>query len=201
MENPLKENIISDTIFPVILSVPQIKKSLKGHPMVKYLSEHARRAVEISAEKNNINLSDVNLVKNSNGVPISFNDYFWSLSHKSDFVGGVVASYRIGIDIEKVRTFTSGLYKKTASEKEWNLSEDDRAVLFFRYWTAKEAVIKAAGSGLKDLLRCRIVKIIDKNNLVIKYNDKEWYIECFVFNGHISSIVKNDKKVKWTLLE
>ncbi len=201
MTEPLKENMLSNTIFPVILSVPQTKRTLKGRSKVEYLSELARSAVEVSAGKNNINFSDVNLIKNNNGVPIPFDGYFWSLSHKNDYVGGVVASHKIGIDIEKIRPFAPGLYKKTASENEWNLSDNDKEILFFRYWTAKEAVIKAVGSGLKDLLKCRVEKIIDKDNLVIKYNNKDWYIECFVFNGHISSIVKNDKKVKWTLME
>ncbi|MBU4101004.1 MAG: hypothetical protein KKH20_06460 [Proteobacteria bacterium] len=90
-----------ETIYPVILAVPEEIRQLTGKNRVLNLSKHARQALEISAQKSCIHLSD--LLKDKNGAPLPFNGNYWSLTHKPDYVGGVVASTRIGIDIEKIR--------------------------------------------------------------------------------------------------
>jgi hypothetical protein len=60
-------------------------------------------------------------------------------------------------------------------------------------------VLKASGTGIRDLSKCRIVQIIDHNHLVINYEDRKWLIEHFYFDGHIASVVKNDFDVEWTI--
>ena len=188
---PETQNLI---IYPVILSVPNQKQRLTGREKVTFLSRHARRALEISAQKHQIQLGD--LKKNENGVPLPFNGHYWSVTHKTEYVGGVIARARIGIDLEKIRYVKEALYKKTACENEWELSDSDKIILFFRYWTSKESVLKASGTGVRDLLRCRIEQIIDDNHLVIYYKEQRWYIEHYYFNGHIASVVKNSSDVE-----
>jgi len=187
-----------ETIYPVILAVPEKKKQLTGKDKVLSLSKHARQALAISAQKSCVHLS--NLLKDKNGAPLPFNGNYWSLTHKSNYVGGVVASTRIGIDIEKIRRCSEALFNKTAGEKEWSLVNTDPVKLFFRYWTSKESVLKAAGAGLKDLSKCIITKIIDENNLFITYKEKEWLVEHFYFDGHIASVTKNSFNIKWSLV-
>jgi 4'-phosphopantetheinyl transferase len=182
-------------IHPVILAVPNQKQQLKGKEKVSFLSRHARRALEISAQKRQIQLGD--LEKNENGVPLPFNGNYWSVTHKTEYVAGVIARERIGIDLEKIRPFKEALYKKAASENEWELSDTDKIALFFRYWTSKESVLKASGTGIRDLLICRITRIIDDKHLVVNYRENNWVVEHFFFNGHIASVVKNNVDVKW----
>jgi len=185
-------------IYPVILAVPESASDLKGKDKVRYLSMHARSALKISAEKSNVVFNAPE--KDEEGVPLPFNGHYWSLSHKSEFVGGVVAPAKIGMDIEKIRPVSNGLYKKIADDDEWDLATSDRQALFFRYWTSKEAVVKAAGTGFKDMPKCRVVNLPDSNSLVIAYCDAEWLLEHFFFNGHIASVVKNRFRVEWTLI-
>jgi len=182
-------------IHPVILAVPNQKQQLKGREKVSFLSRHARKALEISAQKRQIQLGD--LEKNENGVPLPFNGNYWSVTHKTEYVAGVIARRSIGIDLEKIRPFKEGLYKKAASENEWELSDTDKIALFFRYWTSKESVLKASGTGIRDLLKCRITQIIDDKHLVVNYRENNWVVEHFFFNGHIASVVKNNVDVKW----
>ena len=182
-------------IHPVILAVPNQKQQLKGKEKVSFLSRHARKALEISAQKRQIQLGD--LEKNENGVPLPFNGNYWSVTHKTEYVAGVIARERIGIDLEKIRPFKEGLYKKAASKNEWELSDTDKIALFFRYWTSKESVLKASGTGIRDLLKCRITRIIDDKHLVVNYRENNWVVEHFFFNGHIASVVKNNVDVKW----
>jgi 4'-phosphopantetheinyl transferase len=187
-----------ETIYPVILAVPEKSRQLTGKNKVLSLSKHARQALAISAQKSCVHLS--NLLKDKNGAPLPFNGNYWSLTHKSNYAGGVVASTRIGIDIEKIRQCSEALFSKTAGEKEWDLVNTDPVKLFFRYWTSKESVLKAAGTGLKDLSKCIITRVTDENNLFIDYREKEWLIEHFYFDGHIASVTKNSFNIKWSLV-
>ena len=191
------DTIRNPILYPVILAVPDKEQKLTGREKVANLSNHARRALEISAQKSCIELGD--LTKNENGAPLPFGGNYWSLTHKPRYVGGVIAPTQIGIDIEKIRPCSKALFRKTANESEWGLSDADSFKLFFRYWTSKESVLKASGTGIRDLSKCRIVQIIDHNHLVINYEDRKWLIEHLYFDGHIASVVKNDFDVEWTI--
>jgi 4'-phosphopantetheinyl transferase len=193
--NPKTQNL-KPTLFPVILSVPDNIQHLTGRKKVSSLSKHARKALEISAQKSHVRLR--NLKKNEKGVPLPFNGNYWSLTHKSKYVAAVIASTPIGIDIEKIRPCSKALFRKTAHDREWELSDTDPFILFYRYWTSKESVLKASGTGIRDLSKCRIVGIIDDNHLIIDYRNQKWLIEHFYFDEHIASVVKNDFHVEWT---
>jgi 4'-phosphopantetheinyl transferase len=185
-------------IFPVILSVPENERQFAGREKTIALSWHARQALYVSAQKSGLPLG--NLPKDTDGVPQPINGTYWSITHKADYVGAVVARTRIGIDIEKIRFCSPALFKKTADDKEWALGNEDMQQMFFRYWTAKEAVLKASGTGIVDLHKCRIIQLIDKVHLTVEYQDKQWIIEHFSFDGHIASVIQNAYQVQWTVL-
>lgn len=186
------------TLFPVILAVPDKNQELTGRKKVSFLSKYARKALEISAEKSHVRLHNLKLKKDEKGTPLPFNGNYWSLTHKSEYVAAVIAPTPIGIDIEKIRSCSKALFRKTAHDHEWELSDADPFIIFYRYWTSKESVLKASGTGIKDLSKCRIVGIIDDNHLIIEYRNQNWLIEHFYFDEHIASIVKNDFRVEWT---
>lgn len=184
-----------ETIRPVILKVPSGIQNLMGKEKVKFLSRHARLALGLSAQKMSIELGE--LRKNENGAPLPTNGNFWSITHKRTYVGGVVASKKIGIDIEEIRPCAAALIARVAKKNEWDLFDQDQETRFFRIWTAKEAVLKATGRGIWGMETCRVVTIIDKHNLRIHCQDQNWAVEHRYFNGHISSIVKHDFYVEW----
>ncbi len=198
IRNP-KSEIPNRIIHPVILAVPVDVKSYKPRDRVKFLSRHARLALEKYAEISGISID--RLEKDDNGVPLPFNGIYWSITHKSQYVGGVVAPTPIGLDIERIRECSRGLFAKTAGDREWALTNPEKISLltFFRFWTSKEALVKTSGSGLKDLLKCQITRIIDDRHLIIHYLDKEWLIEHFYFEHHIASITQDSYQIDWTL--
>lgn len=186
-----------DTLFPFILSVPHEKQQLRGRERVSYLSRLARSAVECSSQKTGTPIGC--LQKDNKGVPIPSGGIHWSISHKPEYVIGVVSPEKIGIDIEKFRPYSQGLEKKVADRQEWELSKTNRSELLFRYWTAKEAVLKSEGMGLSGLSACKVVKVIDQTNLIVSFQNQNRVIEHFFFKNHVAAIVKDHYRVEWTV--
>ena len=186
----------SQTLYPIILAVPAEVKELTPKERVKFLSRHARRALQMSADKSRVRLDE--LQQNERNAPLPFQGTYWSVTHKNEYVGAVVSPSATGIDIEKISPRAKSLFRKTADEAEWALA-DKTFTTFFRYWTAKEAVLKAAGIGLRDLSKCRISRIIGTHHLDVEYDGNQWLIEHSFFNSHIASIVKKDFLIEWTI--
>lgn len=199
--SPSQAAFRNQTLYPIILKVPAEVGDFKPRRRVAFLSQHARRALRLSARKSGVRLGE--LAQDQNGAPLPVDGVFWSITHKTKYVGAVVSPQPVGIDLERIRSCSDGLWRKTAAEQEWSLagagSEKYRLTTFFRFWTSKEAVLKASGTGIKDLLRCCVRHIADDRHLTIRYAHKDWLVEHFFFNGHIASIVKNTFRIDWTM--
>jgi 4'-phosphopantetheinyl transferase len=190
-------------IYPVILAVPEDKQRLQGREKVAFLSDYARRALAASAEKSGMAPLG-RLEKDERGAPLPLDGIYWSLTHKSAWVGGVVAPDPVGLDLETIRPVHPGLPERIASEKEIALAhgmEQDQGHVFFRYWTAKEAVLKAAGDGIRGLDRCRITALPDPVLTRVQYEGREWTVAHHFFPGQVAAVTtSNDRQVRWTVL-
>ena len=140
------------------------------------------------------------LEKDANGAPLPFDGLYWSLTHKPAYVGAVICSQATGIDVETVREVSDGLLRKVAQDSEWRLSDEDPATLFFRYWTAKEAVLKAVGVGISGLSKCHVIAVPNESHLRLDYRGVTYLVEHFFFDGHVATVVKNKFQVDWILL-
>lgn len=185
-------------LYPVILPVPEAEQRLKGRDKVQALSRLARVALMQSCEKSGLRLN--RLPKNDQGAPLPVNGVHWSLTHKSDMVGGVVAPLPVGMDLETIRPVNDALMNKVAAEAEWRLVEGDRQRNFFRFWTAKEAVLKAVGKGIGGLSRCRVTAVVDDHRLVLTYEGIDWPVVLFWFECHVAAITPHHLEVCWTLM-
>ncbi len=191
--------MIAMTLFPVILPVAEAGHKLSGKEKVARLSRISREALRLSAEKSGVVLGE--LLKDEDDVPCPFDGNYWSLSHKSKYVAAVVSKEKIGIDIEEIKPRSESIFSLVASDEEWELSEDRSWGTFFRYWTAKEATLKAVGVGIGGLKACRLVSIPDKNHIVLNHRGCLFIVEQFNYRNHIVSIVKNDNEVEWIIAE
>jgi 4'-phosphopantetheinyl transferase len=190
---------VSDsTIFPVIQAVPAKEPSLPPRERVRALSRQAREALHTCARKIGVTMGA--LEKDANGAPLPFDGLYWSLTHKPAYVGAVICSQATGIDVETVREVSDGLLRKVAQDSEWRLSDEDPATLFFRYWTAKEAVLKAAGVGISGLSKCHVIAVPNESHLRLDYRGVTYLVEHFFFDGHVATVVKNRFQVDWILL-
>jgi len=188
-----------DRLYPVLLPVPEAYRRLRGSEKVRFLRSHARHALMLSAKESGVRLETIE--KAENGAPIPLEGIFWSLSHKDTFVGAVAAPEPVGIDLERIRSRSEALFNRIADERERGLTPEDPTFLFFRYWTAKEAVLKAAGDGLSGLSRCRIKAVLDEKRLTVDYRGTTWNVMHHCFQGHMASLACGRFSIDWILPE
>ena len=92
------------------------------------------------------------------GAKFADQGLLFNLSHSQDLaLLGVSYQHQIGVDLEYVRTMSDleGLAKRFFSAREYEylrlFSHEEQQQIFFRYWTCKEAYLKATGDGLMQL--------------------------------------------------
>jgi len=187
------------TLYPIIMPVAEPGHRLSGKDKVARLSQLSREALRLSAESSGILLGD--LRKDEDDVPCPSNGYYWSVSHKSKCVAAVVSTSSIGIDVEEIRPRSGLVYDVVASDEEWNLSKDRSWHTFFRFWTAKEAVLKSVGIGIGGLRKCRVISIPDENHLLLNYRDSLFYVGQLRYRNHIVSVLQNYDEIEWSIVE
>jgi 4'-phosphopantetheinyl transferase len=171
---------------------------LSGTDKVDYLSRIAREALRLSAEKSRVMLGE--LRQDKDGVPCPVSGHYWSLSHKPKYVAAVVSKDKVGIDIEEIKPRTESLFHYVASDDEWGLM-DKSWDTFFRYWTAKEAILKVIGIGIGGLKTCRIISVPDEHHITLDYKGQSFLVEQLRHNDHIVSVLKDDNQIEWVVLE
>jgi 4'-phosphopantetheinyl transferase len=73
----------------------------------------------------------------------------------------------IGVDLERVRSdveaekLSQRYFAPSEHATIMRLAQEQRAARFFRYWVAKEAVLKAQGVGLRALSECEVIMSVD----------------------------------------
>jgi 4'-phosphopantetheinyl transferase len=75
----------------------------------------------------------------------------FNISHSGEIVVCALSDeHQMGIDIEVITNIELNDFKSQMTDKEWITvnSSPDKPSNFFKYWTQKEAVIKAHGHGL-----------------------------------------------------
>jgi 4'-phosphopantetheinyl transferase len=189
---------MSMTLFPVVMPVIKAEHKPSGKEKVDQLSQIARQALKLSAEKSGVRLGE--LLKDEKGVPCPVAGNYWSLSHKPKYVTAVVSKSKVGIDIEEIQPRTESLFAHVASDEEWELKERSWDT-FFRYWTAKEAILKAIGIGISGLKTCRIISAPDEKHITLDYKGQFFLVEQLRHKNHIVSILKDDNQIKWVVLD
>lgn len=151
-------------------------------------------------------LGPIEFEKNERGVPQPFKSVHWSISHKPEYVAGVVANTPVGIDIEVVKPVSQGLFKKIVLPDEKKQFErldpcPDTAGMFFRTFTAKEAVLKRSGCGINEMSRARVVQVDDETHLSVLFKGEKIGIEHFYLDDHIASVTKDLFDIHWKFFD
>lgn len=132
----------------------------------------------------NVNPRQVKFNYEPKGKPVLADTFVCSklsfnLSHSQGMALCAVTNVRlIGVDLEYMRDISDieALAQRFFSPKEYNLinslPDSQKRKTFFRYWTCKEAYLKATGAGLAQLEKVEI--ILNKNELAKIVTDEKW---------------------------
>lgn len=184
--------------FAVIQRVPSRIKDLERKTRVVALSRFARVAAEKSAMKSSLTVKK--FIKDDDGVPQPVNGIYWMVSHKPDIVAAIVSKERMGIDIEKIKVIEEKLFDRILSSREqYLLRNQSKELVFFRAFTAKEAVLKKTTHGIKGLTKVKIIQVMDDRNLILQYRNKKYWIENFYFERYLASVTKDQLNIQWVL--
>lgn len=115
-----------------------------------------------------------NLVYNEYHRPYFDKGRDFNIAHAGDIV--ICASTdtgQIGIDIEEVKTINFNDFNDFFTGNEWHYINDhpDKFDGFYNFWTRKEAVLKAIGSGFHTPLNS-----VDVSADIVVYDDISYYI-------------------------
>lgn len=92
----------------------------------------------------------------------------FNFSHSGDWALLALSAERpLGVDIEQVRpvpdmlTLAERFFSPSETSALQACADSDRAALFFRFWTCKEAFLKATGAGLQQPLTSLTLELAD----------------------------------------
>ncbi len=178
----------------VLLPIPQ-KFRYRSRPQSQLQSETARQALMQCAEK--IGAPRTGWEKDNNNVPKPLGKYHWSVTHKQLWCAAVIADKNVGIDVEAIVPRRKFHYQALGELSEWKLLGEQNMQTFYQLWTAKEAVLKANGSGIGYLLDCRLESIEDAQHMSLSFQNQLWRVEHFDFDNHLVAVTCDDQRASW----
>jgi 4'-phosphopantetheinyl transferase len=187
------------TLYPVVMPVSGDVQRLSGRHKVAALSDCARQALQLSAERSGIVLGE--LQKDGDDIPLPFGGYHWSVSHKPKYVAAVIGRGRMGIDVEEIEPRKEAIFGHVAGDEEWRLFGGKSWDSLYRCWTAKEAVVKSTGTGLAGLKSCRVDDVLDATSISLSFEGRSYRVAQTRVDGHIFSVLKGESLVEWVILD
>jgi 4'-phosphopantetheinyl transferase len=195
------KNKLNDSAFSNYLNLlPQDLKE-KILCFKKWEDQHAslygKLLLKNALEDLGINSGLTNLKYTTFGRPYLENNIDFNISHSGYFVVCAISDdRRIGIDIEEIKHISISAFKNFFSEEELKaiFDSDNIYFLFYYYWTAKEAAIKANGKGLSVSLEN--VRII---NNTTKLEETLWFITSLLFDEDYILQIACDKIIEHKL--
>jgi phosphopantetheinyl transferase len=129
---------------------------------------------------------DSDLVYGEHGKPylVGAGQGFFSLTHSGPYVAVAVSESECGLDIEELRLkITEGLVKKVLNGRELKIYNEElwKNECFCKFWTGKEAILKAEGTGLIDNLQQ--LSIFPDENGQYRHNKHKWYLTWEILPG------------------
>ncbi|MFY0631977.1 MAG: 4'-phosphopantetheinyl transferase superfamily protein [Flavobacteriaceae bacterium] len=116
-----------------------------------------RILLKVGLQRLGINSDDFDLLYTKYNKPFFKNeDVKFNISHSGSIVVCMISDKQdLGIDIELVRSLEVEEFRDQMTDGEWNLIQHspNRTESFYKYWTQKEAVVKAHGEGLSISLK------------------------------------------------
>lgn len=117
----------------------------------------------------------------------------FNISHAGRMVACFVSPpARIGIDVEAIRPISIDDFRGQFSDREWSAIQQspDPVKTFYRFWTCKEAILKADGSGLHTALTQ--LDVTDKRSVMLE--GRNWHLQEITAFRDYACHIASDRK-------
>lgn len=141
--------------------------------------------------------------KDASGAPLPLDGWHWSLTHDAQRVAAALARERVGLDLERVCERRAELVERVLDPGERRVLRGPVTPLAFtQVWTAKEAVLKAAGVGLQELSRCRLLSLKSGESCLLAHRGALARVRFHMFADHVLAVhAPSSLEVSWTILD
>jgi 4'-phosphopantetheinyl transferase len=140
------------------------------------------------------------ITHNQHGRPFIDDEIDFNISHSGDCVAcSITTAGRVGIDIEKINKINIEDFRGYFGPQEWNhiCDSNNPCVVFYRYWTMYESVLKADGLGLSSEF-----SNITLHNNKAKLGGKCWFVKSLEINPeYICSIATDNENRHFNFIE
>jgi 4'-phosphopantetheinyl transferase len=130
----------------------------------------------------------------ANGKPV-LSDHSFNISHSENYaVCAISKECNLGVDIEfKDETIDLQLMDYVCTDNERSRLRDSATPLmsFYKIWTRKEAVLKAAGRGLS-----ADPKIFDATEPVVEFEGQNWHVKDFSFPENYHTAIASNRLIE-----
>ena len=123
---------------------------------------------------------------NEHGKPYLANGPYFSISHCKEGIAVAIDDAPIGIDIEAIRHANEDLIERTMNEEERLAISELGMREFTRFWTQKEAIVKAEGTGIMSFEQLQKT-LVESLKFKVESVEKEKYIYSIAY-GQLCSI-------------
>lgn len=152
------------------------------------------------AKEIGLHATEVKIKKDSFEKPyLSSNpSLYFNISHSGDFILIIIGDKKVGIDIEKINYTQdySDIIPTIFSKYEIDelLGCSNKTLTFYKFWTRKEAILKAIGKGINEDLKSITVtdgehsvssEILSQNSqfVVLSFEVDEHHVGALAFEG------------------
>lgn len=113
---------------------------------------YGRKLLKAGLDRFGVSASLGDIKYGKNGKPyLSESRVCFNISHSGEYVVCAISDEVeiLGVDIEKHKTINIFDFYNIWTKEEWKLIQEEDISTFYKFWTRKEAVIKAEGTGLE----------------------------------------------------
>ena len=124
------------------------------------------------------------IMNSSLGKPFLPSGPSFNLSHSGSKVVLLVGDQELGVDIEQIAPYSQSVARQVFTDRElrW-LNEQRSDEAFFRLWTGKESIMKAAGQGFR--LPPESFEIHPTQAVPNHVCGRDWFLHWQVLEGHV----------------
>jgi 4'-phosphopantetheinyl transferase len=165
------------------------------HPLTRFHFLRGRTMLRVMLAKHlGGKPNDIPLTVNAHGKPVlADHSLHFNVTHTEGLLAFVVGHSPVGIDAERTQTNRdlAGLvnrYFSTAEQAQFaSLPAELQVAAFLRGWTCKEALLKAIGTGMRDVQNCTVE--LDPSEPAKVIDPTGWKVATTIHDDSIATAV------------